>query len=109
MGGPAWMRAVPVTPEATSSSSRCRASRSGATPSRRRIFVRKPATPNDELDCAREILSTLMRRAYRRPVTDADLLGPLALYRQGRAEGDFDAGIEMALSCLLYTSPSPRD
>ncbi|MDZ4683932.1 MAG: DUF1592 domain-containing protein, partial [Planctomycetaceae bacterium] len=73
----------------------------GDTPSRRRIFVRKPATPNDELDCAREILSTLMRRAYRRPVTDADLLGPLALYRQGRAEGDFDAGIEMALSAVL--------
>ena len=39
-----------------------------------------------------------MRRAYRRPVTDADLQGPLEFYRKARADGGFDAGIEMALS-----------
>ena len=38
-----------------------------------------------------------MRRAYRRPVADADLKGPMALYREGRSEGDFDAGIEAGL------------
>ncbi len=42
-----------------------------------------------------------MRRAYRRPVTDADLQKPMELYREARAEGDFDAGIEMALSAVL--------
>ena len=42
-----------------------------------------------------------MRRAYRRPVTDADLQKPLELYRKARAEGDFHAGIEMAVSAVL--------
>ena len=53
--------------------------------------------PGEEEACARRILPTLMRRAYRRPVTDADLQGPLEFYRKARAEGGFDAGIEMAL------------
>ena len=44
-----------------------------------------------------------MRRAYRRPVTAVDLRGPLALYRQARAAGDFEAGIEMALSAVLVS------
>ena len=47
----------------------------GDTPSRRRIFVCQPAKPGEEEACAKRILSTLMRRAYRRPVTDADLAG----------------------------------
>jgi hypothetical protein len=73
----------------------------GDTPSRRRIFVSEPKEPDQEEACAKRILSTLARRAYRRPVTDADLQGPLDLYRQARAEGGFDAGIEMALSAVL--------
>jgi Protein of unknown function (DUF1592)/Protein of unknown function (DUF1588)/Protein of unknown function (DUF1585)/Protein of unknown function (DUF1595)/Protein of unknown function (DUF1587)/Planctomycete cytochrome C len=81
----------------------------GDTPSRRRIFGRHPlrqadgqsdAVQNDER-YAKEILATLMRRAYRRPVTDADLQGPLALYRKARADGDFEAGVEMALAAVL--------
>jgi hypothetical protein len=51
--------------------------------------------------CASRIISNLMRRAYRRPVVDADLQQPLKLYREARAEGGFDAGIEMALSAVL--------
>ncbi|MBK5291524.1 MAG: DUF1592 domain-containing protein, partial [Acidobacteriia bacterium] len=47
------------------------------------------------------ILSTLMRRAYRRPVTKADAGGPMAFYRQGRTEGDFDLGITTALTAVL--------
>ena len=78
-----------------------RAEGHGDTPSRRRIFVCEPKGPSDEEACARRILATLMRRAYRRPVTDADLRKPMELYRQARAEGDFDAGIEMALSAVL--------
>ncbi len=81
-------------------------------PSRRRIFVCRPASaltspnatagkPADEETCARTILSTLMRRAYRRPISKAEVEGPLAFYREGRAEGDFDAGIGRALSAVL--------
>jgi hypothetical protein len=75
----------------------------GDTPSRRRIFVTLPANPNEEDAAAKRILSTLMRRAYRRAVTDADLQGPFELYRNARTDGDFDAGIEMALSAVLVS------
>jgi hypothetical protein len=73
----------------------------GDTPSRRRIFVARPATAAQEDRAAAQILSALMRRAYRRPVTETDLQGPMALYRAARRDADFDAGIEMALSGVL--------
>jgi hypothetical protein len=43
----------------------------------------------------------VMKRAYRRPVTDADVEKTMKFFRQGRADGDFDTGIEMALSAIL--------
>jgi cytochrome c551/c552 len=75
----------------------------GDTPSRRRIFVTSPAGPADEDRAARQILTALTRRAYRRPVTDVDVDGPLRLYHKARADGDFDAGIEMALAAVLVS------
>ena len=72
----------------------------GDTPSRRRIFVRQPKSADDD-EAAREILTTLLKRAYRRPVTDVDLAKPLAFFRQGRQESGFDSGIELALSAIL--------
>lgn len=71
------------------------------TPSRRRIFVCRPTSASDAESCARTILSTLARRAYRRPVTDADLGELMGLYRIGSKDSDFDAGIELALEALL--------
>src|SRR5262245_1995445 len=62
------------------------------TPSRHRIFVCKPINPNDEGVCAKKILSTLMRRAYRRPISEADLERPIAFYRDGTAEPDLCGG-----------------
>jgi hypothetical protein len=73
----------------------------GDTPSRRGIFTCAPSGPADEEACARKILSALLRRAYRRPVADVHLQGSMKFYRQARAAGDFDAGIEMALSAML--------
>ena len=75
----------------------------GDTPSRRRLFSCRPTVPSQEEGCAAEILSALVRRAYRRPVTAADLVGPMAFYRRGRAEGDFDAGVEKALTAVLVS------
>jgi hypothetical protein len=74
------------------------------TPSRDRIFVCRPSTPSAEADCAKKIVATLARRAYRRPVTDADLQAPLAFYDEARADGGFDAGIEMALRAILAST-----
>jgi hypothetical protein len=73
----------------------------GDTPSRRRLFVRQPDGPEDEEACAKEILAALVRRAYRRPIADGDLARPLEFFRQGRADGDFDSGIELALASVL--------
>src|SRR5213594_90374 len=53
----------------------------GDTPSRRRIFACQPAKPGEEESCAQRILSNLVRRAYRRPVTAADLERPMQFFR----------------------------
>ena len=76
----------------------------GDSPSRRRIFVCRPASAAEELPCARRILSTLARRAYRRPVSDTDVKDLLPFYEQGRKEGSFDLGIQKALERLLVSS-----
>jgi hypothetical protein len=82
----------------------------GDTPSRRRVFVcglqagnagAKGSSAQNDDGCARKILSNLMRRAYRRPVTDADLKKPLELYATTKAAEGFEAGIEMGLSAVL--------
>jgi Protein of unknown function (DUF1592)/Protein of unknown function (DUF1588)/Protein of unknown function (DUF1585)/Protein of unknown function (DUF1587)/Protein of unknown function (DUF1595)/Cytochrome C oxidase, cbb3-type, subunit III len=71
------------------------------TPSRKRIFVCSPAKVVDEEKCARTILSSLTRRAYRRPATDAELQSALGFYKEGRLRGSFEAGIELALRAVL--------
>ena len=77
----------------------------GESPSRRKLLVCTPATTAEEQPCARSILSTLARRAWRGPVSDADLEIPLALYRDGAGRGGFEAGVELALRGILV---SPR-
>ncbi|MGE3510804.1 MAG: DUF1592 domain-containing protein, partial [Vicinamibacterales bacterium] len=73
------------------------------TPSRRRIFTCRPAAAAEEDRCARRIVSTLARRAYRRPVTDADLQPLLAFYADARARRGFEAGIERAIQAILVS------
>ncbi len=78
----------------------------GETDVQRRIFLCRPAADEPEEPCARRILTRLARRAYRRPVTAADVDPLLGLFAIGRADGDrFEDGIEMALSGVLV-SPS---
>jgi hypothetical protein len=72
------------------------------TASRERIFVCRPASPREELGCARTIVSTLAKRAFRRPVTAVDLKELMQFYQSGRGEGgSFDDGIEAALQRIL--------
>jgi len=73
------------------------------TPSRGRIFTCRPssASAQDEEHCAREIIMALARRAFRRPVTVDDVEPLLGIYREGRRDRDFEAGIERALEALL--------
>jgi hypothetical protein len=75
----------------------------GETPSRSKIFVCHPASSAEEAPCAREILSALARRAYRRPVTEGDVRALFTLYEAGRDEGDFEDGITMAVQKILVS------
>jgi mono/diheme cytochrome c family protein len=74
-----------------------------ATRSRRRIFVCTPKDSADEGPCAKRILSTLAERAYRRPVTNAELKTLLDFYESGRQERGFDAGIQTAIERMLVS------
>jgi mono/diheme cytochrome c family protein len=73
----------------------------GDTPSRRQIFACRPTSAAEEEPCARRILSTLARRAYRGQATAADIQRLLGFYRAGRLRQDFDSGIQAALRRLL--------
>ena len=80
----------------------------GDTPSRRRLFACQPTstqpTPTTgELACAKSILTSVMRRAYRRPVLDTDLAVPLKFYQKARASEGFESGIELALRSVLVS------
>ena len=75
----------------------------GDTPSRGRILVCEPDSTADEPVCARQIVSTLARRAYRRPATDTDIETLMAFFEEGRTDGGFEKGIEVALRRLLLS------
>jgi hypothetical protein len=77
----------------------------GDTASRERIFTCRPqagAAAAETEACASEILRTLARRAYRRPVSDDDVTPLLAFFRDGAGQG-FDAGVQLALKRLLVS------
>jgi hypothetical protein len=79
------------------------------TPSRRKIFTcgtepgwqAKAPAPHDELPCAKRIIASLARQAYRRPVTDNDLEGLLGFYQSGRNQGNFETGVRTAIQAIL--------
>jgi hypothetical protein len=71
------------------------------TPSRKKIFVCRPVNEAEELPCAKQIVSTLARSAYRRPISDADLDYPMRFYKVGRAQDGFDGGIQQAVMAIL--------
>jgi hypothetical protein len=76
---------------------------SGITPSRQQIFSCEPISADQEPACARQILSSLARRAYRRAVTENDVQGLMEFYKQGQLEGGFETGIQFALERLLVS------
>jgi len=79
----------------------------GATPSRERIFICRPAARAEEQACAERILASLARRAYRRPIDANDLPPLLALYQRGAQGGGFgggfEAGVRLALQKILVS------
>jgi len=71
------------------------------TPSRRHVFTCRPDRQAEEAACARTILSTLARKAFRRPVTKASFDEVWAAYEEGYGRGGFEAGIRFALQFVL--------
>ena len=86
------------------------------TASRKQIFAPcYPKNAAEEEPCARQVVSTIARRAFRRPVTDHDMQGLMGFYAAGRKTGDFDAGVRRALTAVLahpdflFRSDDPAD
>ena len=71
------------------------------TPSRRQIFTCRPTSPARERSCAEEIISRLAAKAYRRPLTSADLDDLMGFYETGAREGGFETGVRTALQACL--------
>lgn len=71
------------------------------TASRRKIFVCRPTTPDEERPCAERIVSTLGAIAYRRPLQARDVKGLMTFFDEGRGEGGFELGVRMALEAML--------
>lgn len=74
---------------------------SGDTASRKAVFTCQPKTAAAEAPCAKQILSSLAKRAYRRPVSDADLASLMSLYEAGRKDASFEKGVQNALRLIL--------
>src|SRR5262249_33956392 len=70
-------------------------------PSLRKVMTCRPANASQEEPCAKQILTTLTRKAYRRPVNAQDLESLMGFYEEGRKGGRFEDGIELALRRLL--------
>ncbi len=73
----------------------------GDTESRRRIFTCRAQEVAAQRSCAERILVDVATRAFRAPQTAADLSTILQFYERGRAEGDFESGIQQGLSRIL--------
>lgn len=71
------------------------------TPSQERIFTCVPETEAVELACAEQIVGSIARRAFRRPIAEIDTTSLMTFYNVGRANGSFESGIEFALRAIL--------
>jgi len=73
----------------------------GQTSSRQKIFGCHPENGLEETSCASQILASLARRAYRRPLTHSDLQVLLGFFHEGQQRAGFEAGIQAALTRIL--------
>jgi hypothetical protein len=70
-------------------------------PTRERILTCRPTNSSEEESCARQIASTLARRAYRGYATQKDIEILMRFYKDGRRDGSFDGGVEAILQRVL--------
>jgi hypothetical protein len=95
---------IPISVESVTFIGPYNATGPGETESRKRIFICRPGPGKPEEPCANQILTTLARRAYRRPVTQADIQPLMKLFAAGRKDGgSFEAGLETSLRAMLVS------
>jgi hypothetical protein len=75
----------------------------GDTPSRRAVFSCRPPSAAGEASCARRIITTLARRAYRRPPAAQEIDTLLTFYRSGAKQGGFEEGVRAAIERMLVS------
>ena len=71
------------------------------TSSRQSIFTCRPTTSQEEVGCARDIVTRLSSEAYRRPVSEAEVSDLMSFYQEGAQEGGFERGVRLALQAML--------
>ncbi|HYP81441.1 MAG TPA: DUF1592 domain-containing protein, partial [Steroidobacteraceae bacterium] len=71
------------------------------TPSRSKIFLCRPVNAAEESPCAKRIFGRIAREAFRRPISDADLVAPMSFYDKARSTGNFDTGIQQGIMAIL--------
>jgi hypothetical protein len=71
------------------------------TPTREKIFTCRPTSQDEELRCAREILTTLATEAYRRPVGLREVDGLMQFYTKGAAKDGFEGGVRASVEAIL--------
>ena len=71
------------------------------TSSRQSIFTCRPTTFQEEVGCARDIVTRLSSEAYRRPVSEAEVSDLMSFYKEGAQEGGFERGVRLALQAML--------
>jgi hypothetical protein len=70
-------------------------------PSRQKIFVCHPTSASEEPACARRIVANVSSHAFRRPTSAPETRSLMAFYDEGRKDGDFEHGVEMAVARIL--------
>jgi hypothetical protein len=73
------------------------------TESRRRVFTCRPPDADRQRSCARQILSTLATKAYRRPVRDDDVVDLMRFYDEAAARQGFEVGVRVGLQAILVS------
>ena len=71
------------------------------TPSRRIIFSCRPSATLADTSCARQIVTRLGTRAYRRELTSHDVSGLMTFYTRGAEKSGFEEGVRSALQAML--------
>ena len=73
-------------------------------PARRTIFSCRPTAPEEAVPCARRIVERIGTRAYRRPLSSADVDELMPFYEQGAKTGGFEAGVRTTLQAMLSSA-----